>query len=169
MESRVTVALKEYYLARARGGADLPDWLFSADERLAAGGVRNAAASRALRDDMSPTHTSPPLSSPPPSPDKPQRGYYNTVDRRGNEPGYSAVSSRFREIRNAKRGVDILAKQNVPSRSEPTTERASALTAFGTAPANSDSNVDNRRIPERLRGGLPSGPGGMRGPTASRR
>lgn len=110
MESRITVALKEYYLARAQSGADLPDWLFSADERLAAGGARNAATSRALRDDMSAIHTRPPRSSPPPSPDKPRRGYYNTEDRRGNESGYTAVSSRFREKRNAKRGVDILAK-----------------------------------------------------------
>lgn len=40
-ESRITVALKDYYLGRAQSGVDLPDWLFSAEERRAAGGAGN--------------------------------------------------------------------------------------------------------------------------------
>jgi heme-degrading monooxygenase HmoA len=166
VESRITVALKEYYLTRAQSGADLPDWLFSAEERRAAGGIPNAAPSRAFRDDT------PVAYARRPSLDERQRGYNGKEDLRTNEPSNSAVPSRFKQIRDAKRGVDASAKQHASrvALSEPMTRPP-----FRAAPAYDDSNVDNRRTPGpavRARGigvGLPSGPGGIRRPSPSRR
>lgn len=39
-ESRITVALKEYYISRARSGSDLPEWLFNERERRVMGDTR---------------------------------------------------------------------------------------------------------------------------------
>lgn len=168
-ESHVTFALKEYYLARAQSGIDLPDWLFSPEERRAAGGIRNAAPSRgdgpvayARRQSL----------------EEQQRGYYDKEAPRTNEPKNSAGSSRFKQIRDAKRGVDISAKQlafRTESSSGLVTRKSESLKgpSFRADPAYENGDAENRRtLGPSVRGrgiGLPSGPGGMRRPSSSRR
>jgi len=118
-ESRITAALKKYYLASAQSGADLPDWLFSAEERRAAGGTSdNVTGDRDLQSKSHHKSRSAPSSySQPTAPD--HRG----VTREGQPPigeltprasrmgiasgefqPRSAVSSRLKQRRDASRG-----------------------------------------------------------------
>ncbi|KZS99293.1 hypothetical protein SISNIDRAFT_480853 [Sistotremastrum niveocremeum HHB9708] len=126
-ESRLTKAMKEYYIAKARAPSDLPPWLFDKSERTARTdnerveeeiaeeheGEPRPTRSRGLRDIYEKAATQPSVNAP-----------TSTRTRRSEESGTtkaSTATSRLRAIRDAKRGVvvdevEVEAERRAPPR-----------------------------------------------------
>lgn len=173
-ESRITVALKDYYLGRAQSGVDLPDWLFSAEERRAAGGAGNTQRGNRAMDSGRDWSGVPPAQYPSESGDldtrtSRPRGYSasTTTDPRSAAP--SSGTSRFKQMRDAKRGVggSLDSGGRVKEGTGPgTTDRAVPSSypypnaednASGYRP-RSRAMSDASRRRGTVGGGLPSGP-----------
>lgn len=179
-ESRITVALKSYYITRAQNGSDLPDWLFSTDERRAAGGDTGSGRVRdgshiiadgsnvAIETDRGGAYL-PPATQYWDNTPRP-RGYSaSTADA---QPATSSTS-RFKQMRDAKRGVGGGGSSSLDSGGASVSLGTSS---FDQAPSSSSQYPNNNRTtsyrspssratPEAKRfgavgvgGGLPSGP-----------
>lgn len=188
-ESRITVALKSYYITRAQNGSDLPDWLFSTDERRAAGGntgtgrVRDGSRTIAeggnvfIETDEGGGGGAylPPATQYRDNTPRP-RGY--SASMADAQPATSSTS-RFKQMRDAKRGVGGSGSSSLDSSVRGRTGGASVsagTSSFDQAPSSSSQYPDNNRntsyrppssrtTPEAKRfgavgvgGGLPSGP-----------
>jgi hypothetical protein len=157
-ESRLTRAMKAYYIEKARDLSDLPEWLFEEYERRPVGRSRFASRQNSDQDHGYEVPTPPPRSrglrdiydaaaAPSSSTSRPSGIPENFAD----EPALSKTTNRLKALRDAKR-------QN------------SGFDGDGPVKSSLDSDGERRRAGRgtevdkrpRQKVGLPSGPGGGR-------
>ncbi|KIM80707.1 hypothetical protein PILCRDRAFT_821957 [Piloderma croceum F 1598] len=153
-ESRLTRAMKAYYIERARDLSDLPEWLFEEHERRPAGRSRFASRQNSKDEVSTPASRSRGLrdiydaaAAPPSSTSRPSGIPEN---RFADEPAFSKTTNRLKALRDAKR-------QNSDFDGDAPVK--TSLDSDGEGRRDGRGTEDKR---PRQKVGLPSGPGGGR-------